>query len=49
MPVTRFRMIIMTAKIESRPIVGASPGPSMTAAIRITSIDTIDRVRIKVP
>ncbi|MNN99090.1 hypothetical protein D3C81_2186500 [compost metagenome] len=49
MPTTRFMMIIITAKIESRPIVGNSPGPRNTEAIRITSIDTIDSVRISVP
>ena len=42
-------MIIMTAKIESRPMVGKSPGPSSTEAISTTSISTIDNVRIRVP
>ncbi|MNI94734.1 hypothetical protein D3C73_1528780 [compost metagenome] len=48
-PMTRFMMIIITANIESLPMVGKSPGPSRTEAIRITSIDTIDSVRISVP
>ncbi|MNY11912.1 hypothetical protein D3C86_1449680 [compost metagenome] len=42
-------IIIITEKIESFPIVGDSAGPSITAAIKTTSIVTIESVRISVP
>src|SRR5690625_1343818 len=48
-PMTRLRIIIDTARTESRAMVGWSPGPSITAQIKITSISTMDSVKIRVP
>ena len=47
-PTTPLSTIIVTANIVSRPTVGASP-PSITALISMTSMATIENVRISVP
>ncbi|MDN5977413.1 MAG: hypothetical protein L0K94_10875 [Acidipropionibacterium jensenii] len=48
-PMTRVRMIIVEAITESLAMVVCSPGPSITAEMRMTSISTIDRVSTSVP
>lgn len=46
---TRVSTIMVAAMTESRAMVACSPGPSMTAEMRMTSMSTIDSVSTRVP